>query len=633
MNATSDRLWPVLLALLTLLAGATALELVAKNRAGDGRVVHISGAASATVAEDDEGNDGEAGAALESSPPVDEDHARARLAARRGQIDEAMTLYARAAAAHPEAARIHAEMGYFWLGAGTPARARTELEQAAALAPDDPWILLTLGIARARLGDSSGAEKLYRRALELRPHYGAARVALGVALRRRGHAEEAIAMLEPAAESGSNSERARTLVVLGRAYLSAKKRPAAEQAFTRAIEYAPADVEVRLGIGRAWMGTGRGEDLARAAAELARAAEVAPDMPQVFSALARVKQRRGDLAGAEADYERALRIDPDYRYARRRLLRLALDREDYPRARLQAEYLLARAPDVPEHHLLAGLVAARDGRKDEARAHYRDAIARAGGGYPEAYLNLGVVEKNAGDLAAASAAYRKAIELRPDYVQAYNNLGLAQVQAKELADAEATFKRAIAIDKGYATAWLNLGELYAGQQRTDEAIAAFQTAIAARPNYAEARLDLGVALAHAGRTHEAIATYRELVTAQPRYLSGWFNLGIALEGAGDLDGAADAYQHALGIDADHVASLRRLGDLEARRGRAGAATHMFEEVLDRLPNDRGARLALAEQRRLNGDLDGCAHEARAVLSSQPGDDVATRLYSQCSTRH
>ena len=158
-----------------------------------------------------------------------------------------------------------------------------------------------------------------------------------------------------------------------------------------------------------------------------------------------------DVSGAEAAYQRALRLDPDYRYARRRLLRLALDRQDFPQARAAADDLLTRDPTDPEHHFLAGLVAARDERPDDARRYYRAAIERAGGTYPEAYFNLAIVEKGAGQRDAAVAAYQKAIEQRPDYPQAWNNLGLLLAGTVPV-DAEAAFRKAIALDAKYAPA-------------------------------------------------------------------------------------------------------------------------------------------------------------------------------------
>lgn len=622
----TDKLWPVLAGLAVMLLGALILEHLAASRAANGRVVRIEHQAGLQVADED---DTDAGDAPDSASALDADHARARLLASRGLLDEALAQYARVAAAHPTSGRVLAEMGHWQLVAKKPADAQRSLERALALAPDDPWATLKLGSARARQDDLAGAEQQYRRALALKPYYGPAQLALGDVLTRTRRPGEAITLLEAASKSGGNDDRARALVALGRARLANKERDGAARAFTRAVEYAPSAVEIRLAIGRAWMTSGGDENLQRAMVELGRAAELAPDVPQVFSALARAKEKKRDRAGAVADYERALRLDPDYGYARRRLIRLALDAQDGERARIHADELLRAAPEIPEHHFLAGLVASRSRRTDDARRHYQEAIEKARGDYPEAYFNLGILEKNAGNADAAVAAYQKAIELRPRYHQAWNNLGLVHAAAKRAAEAEAAFRRAIEIERDYATAWLNLGQLYRDLDRDADALAAFDRAIAARPGYPEARLDRAVVLGRLRRSADALAAYRELVHDEPRYVAAWYNLGVALEASGDDAGAQDAFRTATELDPDHVASMRKLGELAAKAGDDAAAVKAFEEVLDRAPDDRGTRLILAAQHRKHGDLNQCAHQARAVLATTPRDERAAQLLREC----
>jgi len=75
----------------------------------------------------------------------------------------------------------------FLLAAGEAERALPHLERAERLAPG-PASALRLGIARDRLDDHAGAERDLRRALDLRPSSGEARIALGSLLRRRGDA-------------------------------------------------------------------------------------------------------------------------------------------------------------------------------------------------------------------------------------------------------------------------------------------------------------------------------------------------------------------------------------------------------------------------------------------------------------
>jgi tetratricopeptide (TPR) repeat protein len=628
-----DRLWPMLLGLAALLAGALALEGWAARRGNDPIRITIADDASAGAAADDEG-DAPAEPAVRGEPqdaPLSELHARARVAARRALWADAIPLYEKALAAHPGSPAVETELGDVLLAAGEPERALPHLEAAARLHPGAA-ALYRVGIAHARLGDKDGAERDLRAALDARPPFGPARVALGNLLRRRGRTAEALPLLQAAAAGGSNEERARALVALGAARLALGERAEAARAFDQAVLFAPARAEIRVGIARAWLSGDAKEDAGRAAEVLLRAAELAPDLAAVQTLLGRARERAGDEAGATEAYDRALRLDPGQRLARRRLLRLALAARDLPRARHEADRLVADGPAVPEHHFLAALVASADGRPDDARRAYGKAIESAKGDYPEAYLNLGVLEKNAGDLRAARAAYGKAIALRPSYAAAWHNLGKLAEAAADPREAEADYRKALAIDGRYAVAWLSLGQLLTEQRRLDEATAALRSALAARPGYEAAELSLGVVLARAAKPREAADAYRALLARAPRTVAAWYNLGLALEAEGKPGEARDALAQAVGVDPEHVPSWRELAELELAAGKLDDARRGFQEVLDLAPGDVGARVGLAVLAARSGDRPACEAAARRLRAEAPQDPDVAALATRCTTR-
>jgi tetratricopeptide (TPR) repeat protein len=524
---------------------------------------------------------------------------------------------------------VGSEYGYWLAVSGEPKEAIPHLERAQAEHPSAQGAL-RLGLARARAGDLEAAERELRHALELKPAYGAARVALGNLLRKRGANDEAVELLLAAAASGSNEHRARALVALGAAQVAAGHRNDAERSFDQAVLFAPARAEVRLGIARAWLAGDTRQDAEKALAVLLRTAELTPDLAAVYASIGRAREKLGDTAQAQEAYDRALRLDPSYRYVRRRLLRLALQSRDFQRARREADRLVSDAPGDPEHHFLAALVADREGRREEARRAYLKAIEVAGGDYPEAYLNLGVLEKGAGDLAAAQTAYEKALTLRPAYGAAWMNLAKLHEGAGRSAEAEATYRKALDIDPRSATVWLGLGQLYAGLGRFEEGVAALRKALELKPGYDAAQLSLGVAYAKAGRHDEAVATYRALLHEEPRYVSAWYDLALALEAQGHLAEAREALEKALALDGTHEASLRELAELDLRERRLADARRRFGELLDASPGDVPARAALAEVAALDGDRPGCEAAARRLRAEAPRDERVAGLAARCA---
>jgi len=619
----SDRLWPVLLVTAFLLGCATYVEVAVSPRHVEELVFTIEGSPG------DLSDDGDGGAAPEGGT-LDDTHLAARVAARRGDLEDGIALFRKVVETHPDEGRLLAELGYWLLADDQDPEALEVLEVAHALAPSDAWVALTLGRARSHADDLQGAEVAYRIALANRPGYGTARVSLGSVLRRQGRVDEAIAVLEAASLTGGNEDRARALAGLGRAQLAAGLREQAIRSFQEAIQRAPASVEVRLAIARAWMGDGDDTDLPTALGVLDETVRLAPDVPTVHSALGRVQERLNDPMGAERSYREALRLDPYYVYPRRRLLRLALEEEDYPLAELQVALLLDQEGDDPENQLLAGLVATRAGDWPDARVHYRHALDLTGGDYPEAWFNLGLLEKRAGNLDAAIAAYEAALEVRPDYQAARNNLAVALEAAGRFEEAEALWRLLVELDPTYTGAWQNLADLLRRQDRHEEAITCYRQVLAAEPENGKAALNLGVTYARAGEYPRAIATYRTLLAREPRNVTAWYDLGLALKAIDDPAAAREALQTAVALDEDHRSAKRSLASLESGEGRLEVATALYEDLLDRDPADTAVRLSFARVLRDRDDRAGCLREARAVLAADPDSKGARRLVRRCA---
>lgn len=80
------------------------------------------------------------------------------------------------------------------------ARSLVEYETAVSLSPADFRLWLGLGRARERDGDRDGAERAFRRALELAPNYSRIHWALGNNLVRQGRLDEGFAEIRAAAD-------------------------------------------------------------------------------------------------------------------------------------------------------------------------------------------------------------------------------------------------------------------------------------------------------------------------------------------------------------------------------------------------------------------------------------------------
>ncbi len=114
----------------------------------------------------------------------------------------------------------------------------------------------------------------------------------------------------------------------------------------------------------------------------------------------------------------------------------------------------------------------------------------------------------------AMAAYRRALELDPDLPDAWLNLGRLLHEHGELAEAERSYRRAVALQPDEPTAAYNLGVVLQDLGRRAEAAAAYERTLELDPTFTEAHYNLSVVYEELGRRQEAfghLKTYRKLI--------------------------------------------------------------------------------------------------------------------------
>lgn len=119
------------------------------------------------------------------------------------------------------------------------------------------------------------------------------------------------------------------------------------------------------------------------------------------------------------------------------------------------------------------------------------------------------------DPAEAETAYRKAIELEPDFADAHLNLGRLLHAAGAVREALAEYEAAREADDGDATTHYNIGVAAQDLGERSRAVAAYERAIELAPRFADARFNLSALYEAMGET--ALATqhlreYRDLIT-------------------------------------------------------------------------------------------------------------------------
>ena len=217
--------------------------------------------------------------------------------------------------------------------------------------------------------------------------------------------------------------------------------------------------------------------------------QVRPANPHIYLELAEAYNEAGSFVEAARHYENSFKLAPNLRPARLGLARA-----------------LSKIGDQDRAVFLLREVAEKD---------------------PAASNGLGLLELQRGHLHNAIAAFRRAVELQPEYPEAYNNLAGALAQTGDRPGAVQAYREAIRLQPDLSQARFAYGLLLAGEERYQEAAVEFEAATRANPALAEAHSGLGDMLAIQGKFAEAIRHYRRALALRPDLESARSGLKMA----------------------------------------------------------------------------------------------------------
>jgi pentatricopeptide repeat protein len=245
----------------------------------------------------------------------------------------------------------------------------------------DPYSFLRAGMANEHTGDHKGAERAYRRGLELAPDDAELRNALGWTLFQEGRSAEAVAEFE------------------------------------RALTADPNHVKSHNNLALALVDLGRFEE---AASHFEASLRLEPKA-EIYSDLGFVMAQLGNSEEALADYQKALALDPNCASAHFNLAVAFVQEGAFREAESHYRHALPGRPTAETHNGL-GYVLARQGRTDEGVAEFRKAID-VDPHFTPAYNNLADALAKQGKLEEAEHYYRRSLAEKPS-AAVHNALGV-----------------------------------------------------------------------------------------------------------------------------------------------------------------------------------------------------------------
>jgi tetratricopeptide (TPR) repeat protein len=162
-----------------------------------------------------------------------------------------------------------------------------------------------------------------------------------------------------------------------------------------------------------------------------------------------------------------------------------------------------------------GVNASRANQHDAAIEKFNAALVISPACF-DCQFNIGVALMAKKDEKAAEEAWKKALEMKPDYAEAMNALSTLYNNQKRFDEAGAmSAKAASSGGGGNADAVFNQGIILWNQGKIAEAKVKFEETLKADATHAEANYQLGMALLNEGKLAEAVASFENYVKLAP----------------------------------------------------------------------------------------------------------------------
>ncbi|NCF73821.1 MAG: tetratricopeptide repeat protein [Gammaproteobacteria bacterium] len=271
----------------------------------------------------------------------------------------------------------------------------------------------------------------------------------------------------------------------------------------------------------------------------------------------------------------------------------------------------------------------------QAVEHFSAAI-RLDPGYALAYVGLadayGLLGRygaldNSEILANATPAVERALQLDDRLGEAYASLGKIRWLQRDLSGAEQAYKRALELTPNYARAYQDYGTLLKwGFARMEEAAAMNQMALVLDPLSTPNNMAVVEDYLEMGRFEEALSGCKRIIEIDPDYPRAYAVIAdVYWEVFGQLDEGVRWLHKALDLDPGNPDHARWLGMIYLDLGDPVAGEHWMQETMRLAPTQLDSKWSAASLARYTRGPEEIAAVARALLEVSPGNRLALIL--------
>ena len=307
--------------------------------------------------------------------------------------------------------------------------------------------------------------------------------------------------------------RASGWITLGKFHRQQENPSAALEAYKRALDVDPTNVNRWLSVGGILRESGQSKD---AIEHFHRAAELRPDQAVPYMNLGAAYSDMGQFGKAIEYTTRAIELEPNLATAHANLGQMYNRIGKHNKAISALEKAAELSPNHAGIHAYLGTTYREAGQSAMAIRHFEKAVALRPH-HTRTLMNLAIAYSDVGKNDRAIELLKQAVAIQPDLAAAYANLGLIYIAQGRFKHGIEHFAKALDLqsDGGEAKTYLVIGGAYQKMGDHEKAIPYFQKAIQLDPNSANAHLLLGMAYRVLERNDQARVHFEKTLVLEP----------------------------------------------------------------------------------------------------------------------
>ena len=338
-----------------------------------------------------------------------------------------------------------------------------------------------------------------------------------------------------------------------------------------------------------------------------RTIEVEPTHAQAHFALGEIFYTNGDTETARHHYQQALSVTPSLKDAFYEPL------EPYFAGLItpdQAMPILEKAmfvlPDDPRSYFYAGAVEADAGNTEKAIQHYEKTLEIIEtdtsylqielhlGNFNDAYLKLGELHHQQGDVDTAVGYFKRALALHPELADRFIAQGQRAFDAEKYQDAIKPLNIHLLLFPEDVSATYLLGQSYEASGNTDSAITFYERTLTLDPQRPDVLFKI-VHIYRGGEAHQqAVDTLHRLIEIAPETTEAHYLLALSYLSLQQPNDALPAFLETVRLSPDDVAAHYHAALLFEQKGEIDNAIVHYEKTITLdttlLENDTGRSL-------------------------------------------